>query len=394
MSLPLKGIKVLDLTKVLAGPQCAMYLADMGADVIKVETPLIGDDTRGFGPFKNGESSFYQACNRNKKSVTINLKEPLGLEILYKLVQDADIVMENMLTGVAEKLKIDYQTLKEIKPDIIYCSISGFGRTGPYAQKGGYDMLGQAFGGLMSVTGPNPEAPPVRVGFSAVDIATGIISCMAILAALIDRNATGKGQHVCASLLQSACAIASYQLTTCAATGFMVKPNGTRHAAMAPYQAYKANNGHFIIGLSNPKQWEKLTAIPRFAFMRAKPHYDEMANRVKNIDELEQDIESVTAHMTVQEVCDLLDECGIPNSPINNLQDMLNNEYIRNELLMSFENEKMGTVVVPKIPFTSNRFVPEFKNGAPNLGEHTDEVLADIGYSHAEVANFKNMGIV
>jgi len=271
---PLQGIKVLDLSKVVAGPQCAMMLGDLGAEVLKVEMPKGGDDARGFTPFQNGMSALFASVNRNKGSITINMKDPEGLEILYKLVRESDVLIENMITGGAEKLKIGYEDLRKINPKLIYCSISGYGRKGPYARRGGYELMAQAIGGVMSVTGVPGNEEPMRVGYSMTDIGTGFLATIGVLAALIKRQQTGKGDWVQASLLSTQMGFASYFLTQYMVTGVNPKPAGTRHASMAPYQIYKAGDGTLLIGMSNEKQWKRLCEHPKFSNLHSRNCYN------------------------------------------------------------------------------------------------------------------------
>lgn len=390
----LEGIKVLDMSKVLAGPQCSMMLADLGADVIKIETPGAGDDTRGFGPWQKELSAFYVSCNRNKRGITLNLKKPEAVEALYRMVKTADVFIENALTGSAEKLGVGYEKLRSIKPDLIYVSVSGYGRTGPYARKGGYDLMAQAAGGVMSVTGLPGLEEPVRVGYSISDIGSGVLAFGGVLAALRYRDQTGKGQKIDASLIQTQLSYASYFIPQYGITGKNPLPAGTKHPSMAPYQTFRTKDGKLIMGMSNEGQWKRFCGIPEFAHLGENPDYEGMGNRVQHRDALAAEIEKAFAERTTREVAAWLDSYGIPNSPINTMKDLFEDEYYRRELMMELDFPEQGTFVVPRFPLDFSEIKPETKRLPPMLGEHNDEVFAAYGYSPQEIAALRDAGAI
>lgn len=391
---PLEGIKVLDLSKVIAGPQCAMMLSDLGAEVLKVELPKVGDDARAFTPFQNGVSALYAAVNRNKGSITLNMKDPDGLEIFYKLVAESDVLVENMITGGAEKLKIGYEDLKKINPRLIYCSVSGYGRKGPYAKKGGYELMAQAIGGVMSVTGLPEFEEPVRVGYSMTDIGAGFLATVGVLAALIKRNITGEGEWVQASLLNTQMGFASYVLTQYMVTGVNPKPAGTKHPSMAPYQIYKANDGILLIGMSNDTQWKRLCQHPQFASLGDDDRYSIMANRVKYRDSLQEDIERVLSGMTVKEALTELDKINVPCSSVNTIKDIMEDKYITENLLTTLHMEGIGDFVVPKFPVEFEGIDTSVRKPPPMLGQDTDLILNRFGYTKTQIEDLRVKGVI
>jgi len=389
----LENIKVVDLSKVYAGPICAQLLSDLGADVIKVEPAGAGDDTRGFAPFQNGVSGSYVSFNRNKRSIVLNLKKPEAREVVYRMVKDADVVIENYVTGLAEKLGVGYEQLKAVNPRIIYASISGYGRNGPYAKKGGYEVLGQAFGGMMSVTGPSPDAPPSKVGYSVTDITTGYMAATAVLAALIYRQNTGEGQHVEASLLNTSVGFGTYLLTNYQITGKVPQPAGTRHPSLSPYRAYQANNGFIIIGTSNEAQWERMCSWEPLSHLRDVPEYKTMPLRRANDDALTVEIENIFKNLTVQEVSRIMDGFNIPNAPINTIKEVVEDEFIRTEYMRTIDMGEFGEFLVAATPFKLEKYTPKLRRNPPKLGEHTDEVMAELGYSGEAIAEYRKYGV-
>jgi len=390
----LKGIRVLEMSKVLAGPQCAMFLGDLGADVIKIEAPDAGDDSRNMGVKQKGLAGFYVSCNRNKRGITLDLKKTEALEALYRLVKQSDVFIENLITGGAEKLKVDYQTLKSINPRLIYVSISGYGRSGPYAQRGGYDLMAQAAGGIMSVTGLPGLEEPIRAGYSISDIGTGTISAMGVLAALIWRNETGEGRKIETSLLATQIGYASYFLTQYGINRENPTPTGTRHSSMAPYQTFRTKDGKLIVGMSNETQWKRFCTIPGLEKLGENPNYTIMTERLRNRDPLAAEIENVFTKMTTKEVVALMDEYGIPNSPINTIKDLFEDEYIYSDLMMEYEYPEQGKFIAPRFPliFSDSEDMP--KKIPPLLGEDNDTVFAEFGFSSEEIAELKSKGAV
>lgn len=389
----LEGIKVVDFSQLVAGPLCGQLIGDLGADVVKIEPAGTGDNGRNFAPYKNGVSGMFAANNRNKRSITLNLKEDQAKEIAYQLVKGADVVIENYSTGVAEKLGVDYDTLKRINPNIIYASISGFGRTGPYRYKGGYDMLGQAFGGTISVTGPSPDAPPSKVGFSITDVTTGLMGAMGILAALLYRNKTGEGQRIDVDLLRTSIEFASYFITNFTFDGVVPKPKGTKYHSLSPYQAYKAKDGYIIIGTSNNGQWERMLTWEPLSHL-SLPKYADLPDRVKNDAELTIDLEDVFKNYSIKEIGTVMDDLRVPSSPINTIKDLVEDDYVRNELLVTYKDKEAGDILSGGLPFKSNKINLEIRYPAPQMGEHNEEVLQSLGYSESDIKELKEKAII
>lgn len=392
MMLPLSGIKVIDLTRILSGPFATMTLADLGADVIKIETPA-GDDTRQWGPpFIEGESAYYLSVNRNKKSIVLNLKEEKGKEVFYKLVKDADVVVENFRPGTLKRLGADYDTLKEINPGIILASISGFGQTGPYAQKPGYDVLAQGMGGLMSVTG-EPGRPPVKAGFSIADIGTGMWAIIGILAALRERDRSGKGQWIDVSLLDTIISWQAYFAGNYFATEEDPEPLGGAHPNIVPYQVFEASDGYFILAVGNDQLWQKCIDAINDDVLRDEK-YATNPGRVKHREELVKLLNDKFKEKTVRDWVAIFEEVKIPVGPINKLSDILNDPHVKErEMVVEKDHPVIGQLKMLGIPVKLSRTPGEIKTVPPALGEHTDQVLKELGYSDADIAALKEAGI-
>lgn len=390
--LPLSGIKVIDLTRILSGPFATMTLADLGADVIKIETPA-GDDTRQWGPpFIEGESAYYLSVNRNKKSIVLNLKEEKGKEVFYKLVKDADVVVENFRPGTLKRLGADYDTLKEINPGIILASISGFGQTGPYAQKPGYDVLAQGMGGLMSVTG-EPGRPPVKAGFSIADIGTGMWAIIGILAALRERDRSGKGQWIDVSLLDTIISWQAYFAGNYFATEEDPEPLGGAHPNIVPYQVFEASDGYFILAVGNDQLWQKCIDAINDDVLRDEK-YATNPGRVKHREELVKLLNDKFKEKTVRDWVAIFEEVKIPVGPINKLSDILNDPHVKErEMVVEKDHPVIGQLKMLGIPVKLSRTPGEIKTVPPALGEHTDQVLKELGYSDADIAALKEAGI-
>lgn len=390
--LPLSGIKVIDLTRILSGPFATMTLADLGADVIKIETPA-GDDTRQWGPpFIEGESAYYLSVNRNKKSIVLNLKEEKGKEVFYKLVKDADVVVENFRPGTLKRLGADYDTLKEINPGIILASISGFGQTGPYAQKPGYDVLAQGMGGLMSVTG-EPGRPPVKAGFSIADIGTGMWAIIGILAALRERDRSGKGQWIDVSLLDTIISWQAYFAGNYFATEEDPEPLGGAHPNIVPYQVFEASDGYFILAVGNDQLWQKCIDAINDDVLRDEK-YATNPGRVKHREELVKLLNDKFKEKTVRDWVAIFEEVKIPVGPINKLSDILNDPHVKErEMVVEKDHPVIGQLKMLGIPVKLSRTPGEIKTVPPALGEHTDQVLKELGYSDADIVALKEAGI-
>jgi len=393
----LENICVIDLTRVLAGPYCTMMLGDLGADIIKIEVPGRGDDTRHWGPpfTKGGESAYYLSANRNKRSMTLNLKSEQGLEILKKLIAKGDVLVDNFKTGTLSRWGLDYETLQEIRPGLIYCTVTGYGYTGPYSSRPGYDLIVQATGGFMSITGPE-NGDPSRAGVAIADISTGMFAANAILAALYSREQTGKGQRIDMSLLDSQVALLSYAATNYFVSGSITNRLGNAHPNIVPYQSFKARDMHFVLAVGNDKQWEILCkSINKPEWIDDKK-YSTNAVRVNNRKVLIDHLSKLFATQNAKYWLDIFDEVALPSGPINELDKVFENEQIKSrdmriELPHSIDNKVTLLNSPIKIPTSPTK--PH--KAPPTLGEHTEEILQEkIGVDQDTVAKLRNEGIL
>jgi formyl-CoA transferase len=369
----LDGLRVIELTQVMAGPFCGQVLADMGADVIKVEPPEVGDQTRR----SMGEAAF-RAVNRNKRSIALDLKNEADVAILHQLVATADVLMENYRPGVAARLGADYGTLRAINPRLIYASISGFGQTGPYAQRPGFDLIAQGVAGVMSVTG-EPSGNPVKCGVPVSDLSAGLFCAVGILSALQARERTGEGQRIDTSLWEGALALSIWETAELWSTGKAPRPMGSAHRLTAPYQALETRDGYINVGGNNQKLWELLCATigredlpgdPRFA-----TNTDRMANRPALAAELEQ---ALAEHDTAYWVDTLL-EAGVPAGPILDYQQVVDDPHTRaRDMVVEMEHPEAGTVYGLGIPVKLSATPGSIRRPAPLLGQHTGEILAEL----------------
>ena len=396
MTLPLEHVKVLDLTQVMAGPFCCMNLADMGADVVKVEPPGRGDQARGSMGFamKGEDSAAFLAVNRNKRSMTLNLKSEEGREVFYRLAETADVVVENFRPGVTRKLGVDYDSLAERNPAIIYASISGFGQTGPYAQRPGYDLIAQGMSGVMSVTG-EPGGNPVKCGIPIGDLGAGLFCANAILSAYIGRLQTGRGQYIDTSLFEAALALSVWETAELWATGNIPQPFGSAHRLTAPYQALRTSDGYMTVGGNNQKLWKLLCdAIGRPELVeddRFATNTDRMDNRPELVEELEA---TLTSRTTDEWVTTLLD-AGVPAGPINNYQEVFDDPHTQARgMLAEVSHPVEGAVRVLGIPAKLSDTPGQIRRPPPLLGEHTDEVLTDAGYDQAGIDRLRREQVV
>ena len=326
----LENICVIDLTRVLAGPYCTMMLGDLGADIIKIEVPGRGDDTRHWGPpfTKGGESAYYLSANRNKRSMTLNLKSEEGLEILKKLIAKGDVLVDNFKTGTLSRWGLDYETLQEIRPGLIYCTVTGYGYTGPYSSRPGYDLIVQATGGFMSITGPE-NGDPSRAGVAIADISTGMFAANAILAALYSREQTGKGQRIDMSLLDSQVALLSYAATNYFVSGSITNRLGNAHPNIVPYQSFKARDMHFVLAVGNDKQWEIFCKSINKPEWIDDEKYSTNALRVNNRKQLIDQLSKLFATQNAGYWLEVFDKVGLPSGPINELDKVFENEQIK-----------------------------------------------------------------
>ncbi|MDD2247621.1 CoA transferase [Aminobacterium sp. MB27-C1] len=375
----LTNLKVLDLTRVLAGPFCTMILADMGADVIKIERADSGDDTRSMGPFLNGESAYYMNLNRNKRGMTLNLKDPQGKELFLEMVKKADIVTENFRPGTMENLGIGYETLKEINPRIIYAAISGFGHTGPYKMRPGYDIIAQAMSGLMSTTGW-PGGEPTRTGTAMGDVLAGLSCAIGILAAVNARNLTGVGQKVDIALVDSAVASLEIINMIYLIEGRIPQRIGNRYESTYPYDSFKASDGSLVIGAANNKLWKNLCSVMERPELAEAPEYLEVKDRVARNEELKVIVEEWTTKHTVQEAFDLINDAGIPCAPIMSIDQIVKDPHIAGdrEMFVKTSHPIAGELTITGSHIKLSDTPPTIRTHSPLLGEHNVEILKEL----------------
>jgi crotonobetainyl-CoA:carnitine CoA-transferase CaiB-like acyl-CoA transferase len=385
----LDGLRVLDLTQVMAGPFCAMLLADMGADVIKIEPPG-GDPTRGVDlELAPGVSAPFLAINRNKRGLVLDLKRPDGLTILERLVATADVLIENYRPGVMERIGADYGRLSVVNPRLVYCSISGFGQTGPYADRGGYDLIAQGMSGIMSATGSEGGAP-VKVGVPITDLGAGLFAVVGILCALRARHVTGRGQHIDTSLFEAGLALSAWEATEYWFTGQVPRGLGTAHRLNAPYQAFRASDGHFTVGAAND------TLFPRFCVLLGLPHlakdprFDTVGHRLLNRAALEALIEAVTIRQPRAHWLAKCEEAGVPAGPIYSVPEALDDAHARARgMVQELAHPTLGRVKSLGNPVKMSRTPPVMARTAPALGEDTDAILRELGLGDAEIATLR-----
>ena len=384
--LPLTGVRVLDVSQVMAGPYCCMLLADLGADVIKIEPPGTGDQTRGAMGFKmkGSDSMGFLNMNRNKRSVTLNLKSKAGKEVFFRLVKTADILVENYRPGVMKKLGIDYPTLKNINPGLVYASISGFGQTGPWANRPGFDLMAQAMSGVMSVTG-YPDGPPVKAGVPVADIGCALFAVYGILSAYIGKTKSGEGQFIDASLFDSALAFSIWDTAQYWGTGIEPYKLGTANHMSAPYQAMRASNGYFVMGATNQKLWALLCDKINRNELVEDDRFKTNPLRLANREELAEELEKSFITKTSEEWVDLLLAGGIPAGPINTYPEAFNSEHGKHRQ-MRIEIDHPVEGKIPNIGFAVklSGTPQQIQRHPPLLGEHTNELLAELGFSDDE----------
>jgi len=372
----LKGLKVLDLTRVLAGPVCTMLLADMGAEVIKLEVPGTGDDSRGFPPFKEGESTYFINNNRNKKSIVLNLKDPSDHQKLVEIIKSMDVLVENFRPGTMEKLGLGYNDLKETNSRLIYASISGFGQYGPYKGKPGYDIIGQAMGGIMSITGW-PDSPPTRTGTAIADFLSALFCTIGILSALHVRKSSGKGQKIDVSIVDSVVTAIGTIVQIYLAEGRIPKRAGNKYSFIAPYEAFKAKDGWFVLGVGSESIWKKFCKTIDKEELIDDKRFTLNADRIKNNDVLVEIITEWAGSYSVNEIIDILEKQGIPVAPINELDQIVNDPHIAvaREMIQKIVHPIVGEVEIVGNPIKMSDTPPGIYASSPMLGEHTDEIL-------------------
>jgi len=395
MALPLEGVRVLDLTSVMAGPYCSMLLGDMGADVIKIESFPDGDTSRGFVPQIRGESYCFTVLNRNKRSLAIDMKSAKGRNIVHQLAKRADIITENFRPGVVKKLGLDYETLRQHNSGLVYASMSGFGQTGPYAGRGGYDIIAQGMSGIMMMTG-KPGGRPAKVGIAMNDIASGVTALYAILGAYISRLRSGQGQYVETSLLEAGLAWSQWEFGAFFGAGELPAAMGTRHRRAAPYQAYRTSDGYVTVGANNEKLWrafcEQVCASPHWL---SDPRYASNALRVQHADALQADIEAVfTSHPTAHWV-EALDAAAVPGGPVYSYQQVFDDPHVKaRAMVVEMEHPIMGTIKTFGSPVKSSGELVSIRRAAPWLGQHSEEILRSLGIAEDEIKSLFDEAII
>ena len=383
---PLKGMKVIELAHIMAGPVCGMMLADMGADVIKVEKPD-GDDSRRFvPPAIEGESAAFMMMNRNKRGLALNLKTPDAVEALRRLLAGADVVIENYRMGTMERLGLGYESLREINPRLIYCEISGFGRTGPYAQRGGFDLIAQGMSGLMSITGEGPGRPPVKPGAPISDISAGILAAMGVSAAYSSMLQTGRGQKVDTSLFEAAITQTYWQSAIAFATGEAPQPLGSAHPLNAPYQAFRTRDGWINVGAANQRNWLRFLDVIGKQELDADPRFGSNHDRMQNLAELVGLLEETLITETSETWLQRMEAAGLPAGPVMNILEMHADPQARaRDMIVEVDHPSAGRVPTIGNPVKFSETPGKIGRAAPILGQHSREVLADAGYNDKSI---------
>ena len=390
---PLDGLRVIDLTQAMAAPYCTMNLAGLGADVIKVEPPG-GEEQRRGATSRHGHSGSFMAINRNKRGITLDLKTPEGVEVMHRLVRTADVFVQNYRPGAAGRLGVDYETLKRLNPRLIYCSVSGFGSTGPYASRGGYDLIAQGMSGIISVTGEEDGAP-AKAGIPVSDLAAGLFGAYGVLCALEHRETTGEGQFVDTSLLEAAMALTVWESTEHWTTGRTPKALGSAHRLSAPYQALRASDGWFTVGAANDKLFDAFCRAIGRPDLLDDPRFAGRAARLQHRQALVDEIEQTTAKETRAHWLARLDEEGVPAGPINTYPEALSDPHtLARGMVVDLVHPGAGPIKALGVPVHLSETPGAVDRPAPLIGQHNDEILAELGYDAAARQRLRDAGVV
>lgn len=391
----LENIKVLDLSRVLAGPYCSMILGDLGAEIIKVEAPGGSDDTRKWGPpYKGEESAYYLCANRNKRAITLDIKSEKGQEILLELIAQSDILIQNFKTGTLDKLGLGYEQIKEVNPRLIFCSITGFGQTGPYKDIPGYDYIIQAMSGLMSITG-SEDSRPMKVGVPITDIITGLYAAIGILGALHERLQSGKGQSIDISLLDSQLSALVNVASNYLVSGVIPKRFGSQHPNIVPYQTFDTLDGEMVIAIGNDGQFNKLCKLLQLQDMAEDERFSTNSKRVEHKEELLKPLAAKLKQRNTTDWLELFRQQGIPCGPINNMQKVFEDPQIKaREMVIQVKHPKAGDVSLVGSPLKFSRTPVEIKRHPPLVGEHNQEILSELGYKEEEIQDMRNKRII
>jgi len=374
----LEGIKVLDLTRVLAGPYCTMMLADFGANIIKIEPPGVGDDSRSFGPFVGKESAYFMSLNRNKRSITLNFKSEDEINLFREMVKQADVVVENYRPGTMEKFGLGYDELKKINPKIIYAACSGFGHSGPYMLKPAYDIVVQAMGGIMSITGAE-GGEPTRVGASIGDIIAGMFTAYGVMLGLFHRERTGEGQKVDVGMLDCQLAVLENAISRYTTSGVVPTPLGNRHPSITPFASFAAKDGHLIVGAGNDRLWERLCNLIGCPELVKDERFNNNGNRTNNAKELMVILNNIFITKTIKEWLELLEKAELPCAPINTIDQIVNDPHIKaREMMVEIEHPIAGHQKMAGVPVKMSATPGQVEFHAPLLGQHTAEILLEM----------------
>ncbi len=390
----LQGLRVIDQTQVMAGPFCGMLLADMGAEVIKLEPPEGEHTRRPELPLARGVSAAFLAVNRNKRGMTLDLKQPEGVAILRALAATADVLVENFRPGVARRLGVDHDSLATINPRLVYCSISGFGRTGPYASRGGFDLIAQGMSGIMSATGSD-GGPPVKVGVPITDLGAGLFAVVGILCALRARRVTGRGQLVDTSLFEAGLALSAWEATEYWYTGEIPRRLGTAHRLNAPYQAYRASDGHFTVGAANSRLWPRFAGLLGLDALVEDPRFRTVGDRLRNRIALQGLVEAVTRQQPRAHWLARCEAAGIPAGPIYTVPEALADPHAQARgMVQEYEHPDAGRVKTLGNPVKLSRSPAALRTAPPRLGEDTEDIVRELGYTDAEIAEFRRRRVI